>query len=289
LTSEYFHKRKDLASGFGNVCKVCAYEKQKELRRKKKEGKPVYSTPQIPEEHKGKAFVSDKGNLMYTECVDCGEPKTSYDFQRRARCNPCAANHRKNVSSYNLREGFRICKTCEEEKPLTLEHFYRCEKREIWYGSCILCKRKKCRITSKTPEARAKTNQRYSRRRKTDLVYHLRTVVSSSVYQALRRNKGGKRGGSVLDFLPYSIAELKEHLEKQFEAGMSWENWGKGKDCWNIDHIYPHSKLPYDTLDHPNFQKAWALDNLRPLWEPENIAKSDKIICEDLKKNDKTA
>lgn len=289
LTSEYFHNRKDLSSGFGSVCKVCAYEKQKELRRKKREGETIYSVPEIPKEYEGKAFVSDRGKLMFTECVDCGDPKAAYDTQRRSRCNPCAAKQRKDVAPYNLREGFRICKSCVEEKPLNQNHFYYEEKRNVWYGTCTLCRGAAMRSHSKKPETRKATNNRITNRRRTDVAYHLRGVVSHAVRVALKANQGSKLGESILAHLPYTIAELKGHLEKQFEAGMSWENWGKGGDKWNIDHIYPHSKLRYDTLDHPNFQKAWSLDNLRPLWETENIAKSDKIICEEPKINDKSS
>jgi len=55
--------------------------------------------------------------------------------------------------------------------------------------------------------------------------------------------------------------------------------WGNRAE-WHIDHIYPHSKLPYDTMDHPNFQKAWALENLRPLCAEENRRKGDKVELE---------
>lgn len=31
-------------------------------------------------------------------------------------------------------------------------------------------------------------------------------------------------------------------------------------------------------MDHPNFQKCWALENLRPLEALENIRKGDKLL-----------
>ena len=34
-------------------------------------------------------------------------------------------------------------------------------------------------------------------------------------------------------------SQLKEHIEKQFVDGMSWDNWGE----WHIDHIKPVSKF----------------------------------------------
>ena len=32
---------------------------------------------------------------------------------------------------------------------------------------------------------------------------------------------------------------LRDHLEKQFTEGMSWSNYGVGKDVWSIDHVVP--------------------------------------------------
>jgi hypothetical protein len=63
---------------------------------------------------------------------------------------------------------------------------------------------------------------------------------------------------------------------------MNWENWGKYKPeswddnnkttwTWNIDHIIPHSDLPYKSPKDENFKKAWSLENLRPYSAKQNI------------------
>lgn len=88
-----------------------------------------------------------------------------------------------------------------------------------------------------------------------------------------------KKNMSIFEMLSYSPQDLKKHLEKQFEPWMNWENYGPislEKRTWNIDHIIPRSKLPYDSMEHPNFQKCWGLENLRPLDAIENIKKRDK-------------
>ena len=43
------------------------------------------------------------------------------------------------------------------------------------------------------------------------------------------------------------------------------------------DHVYPQSKLPFDSLEHLNFQKCWALENLRPLSAAENFKKGNYL------------
>ena len=120
---------------------------------------------------------------------------------------------------------------------------------------------------------KAKFNEYLKNKRKNDIVFALRCNVSSQVSMALKRNSGSKQGKSLMKYLPYTIEQLKEHIEKQFEPWMSWENYGE----WHIHHIYPHSKLPYDSMMHPNFLKAWALENLQPLEASENIRKGNKV------------
>ena len=93
------------------------------------------------------------------------------------------------------------------------------------------------------------------------------------IRHALDRNDGSKQGESVLQYLPYTIEQLKEHLESQFVEGMSWENRAE----WDIDHVKPQSLLPYDNMTHPNFQECWALSNLQPLWAADNRSKGNKF------------
>jgi hypothetical protein len=77
---------------------------------------------------------------------------------------------------------------------------------------------------------------------------------------------GSKKGESVMKYLPYTIAALKEHIERQFEPWMTWDNHGE----WHIHHIKPHSKLPYKSMNDTNFHICWALENLMPLEAKEN-------------------
>lgn len=74
--------------------------------------------------------------------------------------------------------------------------------------------------------------------------------------------------------LPYTIFELRVHLERQFLPGMSWEK----RSEWNIDHIIPLSSFKFTSSKDPEFQAAWALTNLRPLWAKENQIKSKKRL-----------
>ena len=123
-------------------------------------------------------------------------------------------------------------------------------------------------------------------RRANDPNFKIRESVSLAVRQAIKLNGGSKDDNSILQFLPYTIQELKDHLQSLFEPWMTWQNWGKYNIetwennnhqtwKWQIDHIIPQSELPYTSMDDENFQKCWALNNLQPLSAKQNLMKSN--------------
>lgn len=89
--------------------------------------------------------------------------------------------------------------------------------------------------------------------------------------------------------LPYTREELLNHLEKQFEYWMNWDNYGSydlnswddnnpATWKWQIDHIIPQSYLPFNSIDDENFKKCWALENLRPYSAKQNILDGKRKI-----------
>ena len=73
-------------------------------------------------------------------------------------------------------------------------------------------------------------------------------------------------------FLGYSIADLKHHLERQFTRGTSWKAFTEARI--HIDHVVPLSS--FDVTKPEELKAAWALSNLRPLWEKDNLEKADR-------------
>jgi hypothetical protein len=80
----------------------------------------------------------------------------------------------------------------------------------------------------------------------------------------------------------YNIDDLVKHIESKFTNEMNWQNQKTprkpGEFGWHLDHIVPHSKLPYDSLEHPDFAIAWSLSNLQPLQARMNLDKSNKKL-----------
>lgn len=133
-------------------------------------------------------------------------------------------------------------------------------------------------------------NKKYRKNKyDTDVNFRLKVIASASVSQFLRTQNLSKNNSSILDHLPFSIQELKEHLEKQFEPWMNWGNYGiyraniwNDNDTntwtWHIDHIIPQSLLSYTSMKDDNFKKCWSLDNLRPLAAKINVLEGNKRI-----------
>jgi len=131
------------------------------------------------------------------------------------------------------------------------------------------------------PEIKEKNNQRAKERYYIDPQIKIHQIFSKAIRNGLKKNCGSKRGSSILSKLPYTMQELKQHLESLFESWMNWENHGSYNSnhrTWQIDHIIPHSYFHYESMNCEEFQKCWALSNLRPLETIANIKKSNKLI-----------
>ena len=64
---------------------------------------------------------------------------------------------------------------------------------------------------------------------------------------------------------------LRQHLERQFKPGMSWENHGQ----WHLDHIKPCASFD---LSKPEQQRiCFNYKNLQPLWAIDNMKKGAKL------------
>jgi hypothetical protein len=162
----------------------------------------------------------------------------------------------------------------EENKEVILE------KQGIYYKTNfdrIRLVKEAYRITHKEER-----NKNHKIRYDTEPAYKLRMNLSTAIFGFLKKIGSSKNNISIMKYIPYSIEDLKIHIEKQFESWMTWDNHGRydreswdNNDSntwtWQIDHIIPQSLLPYTSMEDKNFQKCWALENLRPLSAKQNL------------------
>ena len=101
-----------------------------------------------------------------------------------------------------------------------------------------------------------------------DIKYRLIQNLRSRLYMFTKESVI-KKTKKFNDYIGCTGEELKNYLEKQFQIGMSWDNYGK----WHIDHIIPLSSFKTEE----ELYKLCHYTNLQPLWASENIAKHNKI------------
>jgi hypothetical protein len=127
-----------------------------------------------------------------------------------------------------------------------------------------------------------KDSAAYAKWQRQDPTKRLRHGVSSSIRTMIKSHGGYKRKKSIMNYLDYTIEELRFHLENQWEPWMNWDNYGgKSNDkrkTWWIDHINPHSSFDYKSMNDPSFKECWKLSNLRPMEKKANIIKGDKLF-----------
>lgn len=111
----------------------------------------------------------------------------------------------------------------------------------------------------------------YQRTRlKIDSLYRFTKNVRRLVLSAFTRNKTKKyhKQSKTVELLGCTISELRDHLERQFQPGMTFENHGE----WHIDHRIPLSSATSQT----EIEKLCHYTNLQPLWAADNRAKGKK-------------
>ena len=116
---------------------------------------------------------------------------------------------------------------------------------------------------------RKKYNNYWTNRKKTDVEFTLITNMRSRICNYLN-SKNISKNNKTFYIVGCTPKQLKEHLEKQFVDGMSWDN----RKDWHIDHIVPLSSAKTEE----ELIKLFHFSNLQPLWAIDNIKKSNKIL-----------
>ena len=211
--------------------------------------------------------------MKHKSCLSCGVllPATLEFFNSAGRgrltskCTPCDRLYRKSgaIGERRRASGRRRLSsmTAEQKADRAANHKQYMKKWE---------EKNKNRYAEKR-----KTIQRnyQSRRRNDDVAFR----ITQNMKRMLRYNLLSKRGMRAEQILGYSMSDLRRHLERQFIAGMNWENYGKGG--WHIDHITPISSFREAHLTGTaDFRACWSLTNLRPLWERDNLIKGKKRL-----------
>jgi hypothetical protein len=202
---------------------------------------------------------------MTRVCSACGLEKDENEFRKEKYKKQCISCLSEKSKIYNKIHKNKI----KEYSKSYQQGFKRKEYIKLYYQlhkKHLMEKQKKYE------------NERYCK----DPLYKLRKTISSSVRKSLKSNFCSKNRKSFFKNVLYTLTDLKQHLESQFESWMTWDNYGKYNSktwndndhstwTWQVDHIIPHSTFKYISVEDEEFKKCWALSNLRPLSAKQNI------------------
>lgn len=166
-------------------------------------------------------------------------------------------------------------------------HKWRMANDEVYreYKAAQWRKAKRKLLNNKTPEFRKKRNawKRAYLKANPDKAKMYRKKDSQNPKIKLIRNlrsrfrnwlAGNRKLHSVSKSVGMNMTDFKAYLESKFRPGMSWANYGHGKDKWVIDHIIP---LVTAQWDQDKVMKLFHYTNMQPLWWHENQEKSDRL------------
>lgn len=230
-------------------------------------------------------------------CSKCKIEHTIDNFQLRtpggkyrSHCNFCLREYRNNRYKKNIEE-FKIKGKVyrDNNREIILQKkkiFYKNNKDKPYFDS------KKYRELN--PEKRKETQKKYeeknretilqkkkewrknnptymSNRKKTDSVFKVSVNMRARIRIFMRKNSHITKRDKTFVYVGCTPDFLKEHLEKQFKEGMSWDNYGL--HGWHIDHIIPLSISKTDE----DVYKLCHYTNLQPLWAVDNLSKGNRV------------
>jgi len=106
-----------------------------------------------------------------------------------------------------------------------------------------------------------------------DSKFNLNFKISHAIRLSLKGNKSGRHWE---DLVGYTSNDLHRRLLQTMPIGYTWQDYMEGR--LHIDHIIPVVAFNFTKPEHTDFQRCWALDNLRLLPAEENLRKHAKLF-----------
>ena len=303
-----FNKNKNQKDGYYYICRSCSYTpkvyKSPLLIRNEQGQKQCSKCKQWKEESEFAKVKQNSDGL-------CGVCKLCVNLRNLERYKKIKYN----LEFKEQREGQKQCTNCKQWKPIE-EYGLNIRAKD---GHNCRCKQCITEWREKNKEQIVKYNKEYRTKNKDKLQnYHkkyyednkeyfnnyfknyreenieylkeydktrnkenkLNRCISRGIWHSIRHNKAGQHWENLV---PYTLQQLKEHLESQFTPLMSWSNYGT---YWEIDHIIPQNLFNISSPDDSNFRICWSLVNLRPLEKSLNRQrpKDGSDVSEEVKK-----
>jgi hypothetical protein len=210
---------------------------------------------------------------MVKACPKCGEGMSGY----KGRCKKCFASYMRVYAKQRWTDEPEVrirqnaaTRKWRNKQPDYLQNSY--EYRRLLRLAFTERYRERAKIAYQKPYRKRQAVQYRLELRRTNLGARLHHRLSKRIRAAVRR---GYKSATTVELLGCSIESFQIYLESKFEPGMSWENYGYGKDKWHIDHIMPCAIFDLVRPDHQ--RSCFHFSNLQPLWQLDNLIKSNKM------------
>jgi hypothetical protein len=212
-------------------------------------------------EQKSKDKYKCEHNRRKYKCKECGGASTCIHNKQKTYCKECGGS---SICIHN-REKYR-CKECGGSQ-ICIHNRQKTHCKECG-GSCIcIHNRQKSHCKECGGGSICIHNKHKTICKECDPQGHLSHIVRNRIQSALQSDKSKHS----IEYLGCSIQHFKEHIEKQFTEGMTWDNYGE----WHIDHIIP-LKYENPTIEETIERLHW--ENTQPLWATDNKAKGNRYI-----------
>jgi len=219
-------------------------------------------------------------------CTKCGVEKELGEFHKqcsskdglRSICKFCRI-----IYSQNNKEKISTSKRKTRQKYKDKIREYESKYKPIYYQNNIerfkqykheyyLKNKESIQQKNKLNYQKNKENiyKHLSDKRKNDIEYSLLCKLRSRINSVIK-SRGVRKAHKSIELLGCTVKECREHLEKQFKEGMSWDN--HGLYGWHIDHIKPCAL--FDLTDPEQQKQCFHYTNLQPLWAEDNLRKGD--------------
>ena len=190
-----------------------------------------------------KGLMDTRGQRWCKTCETFQDPRTAFS-KNRSRTDGLSA----------------MCKTCDNAR----QTIWRSKNKDR-----IKAKDRRLYLANRAHKI-AYAVQWSKRRYQTDPHFRMIDCIRGRIRKALKGKT--QKSATTEKLLGCKFAFAREHIEKQFTEGMTWENHGLGEGFWHIDHI--KSIASFKHLDTPHEQRqCFHYTNLQPLWSGDNLRK----------------
>jgi hypothetical protein len=226
---------------------------------------------------KGEKNHNWKGGKFEVPCDYCGKKIMVYPSKvtsyEKHFCD--ATCYGKYITAFELRKGGNSPKYI---KRIETECAYCGKPLEITVHKAKLyenhfCKGTDCQAKWNSEYRRGKANGNY--RGVTPEMRKIRSRISAAMHKAIKHNKAGRHWEELVD---YNLEQLTNRLKSTLPHGYSWkDDFVNGNGILHIDHKIPMSAFNFNSPEHIDFKRCFALDNLQLLPAIENEKKNAKL------------